>query len=108
MEVFRGHNNRPVHSITFSAEGSALATGGGDSTVRVWPIAARQATPLRSICKEVTPSNEGLSSSPPISSTKSTSNPQLHVFSTKSTPVYTVRYTPQNLLLAVGAFMKPH
>eukprot|EP01084_Bolivina_argentea_P163306 284121_1 len=107
IDLFRGHH-RPVHSITFSAEGSALATGGGDNTVRVWPIAARQSTPLRStpICKEVTSTNEGPST--PVASTKSSSNPPTYIFTTKSTPVYTVRYTQQNLLLAVGAFMSPH
>ncbi len=108
MDVFRGHH-RPVHSIAFSAEGSALATGGDDNTVRVWPVTARQSSPLRlsPLCKEVTSLNEGQGISGP--STKSCSNPTpSHTFTTKNTPVYTVRYTTQNLLLAVGAFMSPH
>ena len=69
-----------------SVDGVALVTGGADSTVRVWGVAAAledMASRAEDTCANLRPSS---------------------VFHTKSTPVNKVTWTRRNLLLAGGAF----
>lgn len=71
-----------------SADGSTLATGGADGTVRVWDFSKA----LESLTARSEPSSIVEA---------------LHVFQTKNaTPVVHVRWTQRNLLLAGGAFEK--
>jgi transcription initiation factor TFIID subunit 5 len=74
-----GHKG-PVHRVCFTADGSVLATGGADHTVRTW---------------EVRGVGGAMASNTPLSVAPAT-------FRTKGTPVLDVAFTSRNLLLAAG------
>eukprot|EP01134_Creolimax_fragrantissima_P001704 CFRG1704T1 len=75
---FAGHED-VVYSLCFSGDTSVLASGSADNTVRIWDVKA-------------------------AGGSSKSSNLQLAMLPTKSTPVSTVKFTRQNLLLAAGAF----
>jgi transcription initiation factor TFIID subunit 5 len=76
--ALHGHEGM-VYSLAFSADSSVLASGAADNTVRLWDVKA-------------------------LGGSGRSANLQLGAFPTKATPVTSVRFTRQNLLLAAGCF----
>ncbi|KAK9828987.1 hypothetical protein WJX72_003246 [[Myrmecia] bisecta] len=89
LATLSGHVG-PVWSMAFSqGEGSILASGGADETVRLWSTSA-VAPP--------TAATAGAAAKPPADTYTS-----LKTFRTKATPVFAVKFTNRNLLLGSGA-----
>ncbi|KAL6345464.1 hypothetical protein AAG906_017184 [Vitis piasezkii] len=79
-----------VWSLAFSCEGSLLASGSADSTVKLWDVTTSTKVPR---------SEENKSGN--TSRLRS-----LKTLPTKSTPVYSLRFSRRNLLFAAGALSK--
>eukprot|EP00607_Mallomonas_marina_P007998 CAMPEP_0182417272 /NCGR_PEP_ID=MMETSP1167-20130531/1701_1 /TAXON_ID=2988 /ORGANISM="Mallomonas Sp, Strain CCMP3275" /LENGTH=314 /DNA_ID=CAMNT_0024590697 /DNA_START=1352 /DNA_END=2296 /DNA_ORIENTATION=- len=86
-----GHSSE-VHALSFSERDRALASGGADSTVRLWDLQRLSLSPSSS-----------LSISPSSSLSPLLLKPH-HTLHTKHTPVYCLKYGPGNLLYAGGPF----
>ncbi|CAK9270407.1 unnamed protein product [Sphagnum jensenii] len=76
-----------VWTLAFSGEGSLLASGSADNTVRLWDVNASGKT---SRTEEKSSGKRRLR--------------LLKTLPTKSTPVYALKFSRRNLLLAAGAF----
>ncbi|XP_043807869.1 transcription initiation factor TFIID subunit 5 isoform X2 [Manihot esculenta] len=84
-----GHNSC-VWTLAFSCEGSLLASGSADCTVKLWDVTTST---------KVTRAEEGKSGS-------ANRLRSLKTLPTKSTPVYTLRFSRRNLLFAAGVLSK--
>ncbi|XP_024534528.1 transcription initiation factor TFIID subunit 5 [Selaginella moellendorffii] len=71
-----------VWSLAFSGEGSILASGSADNTVRLWDV----------------------NGSSKVTADKTRRLRLLKTLPTKSTPIYTLRFSRRNLLFVAGAF----
>ncbi|KAG6544504.1 hypothetical protein Mapa_014142 [Marchantia paleacea] len=80
-----------VWTLAFSGEGSLLASGSADSTVRLWDV---NASTKFSRAEDKAGSVRRLR--------------LLKTLPTKSTPVYSLKFSRRNLLLAAGAFTPPN
>ncbi|XVF89392.1 hypothetical protein PTKIN_Ptkin19aG0126700 [Pterospermum kingtungense] len=78
-----------VWSLAFSCEGSLLASGSADCTVKLWDVTTSTKVP-RTEEKSGNPNRLRL----------------LKTLPTKSTPVYSLRFSRRNLLFAAGALSK--
>eukprot|EP00053_Salpingoeca_punica_P003980 m.46379 g.46379 ORF g.46379 m.46379 type:complete len:640 (+) comp12531_c0_seq1:26-1945(+) len=96
LKTLRGHRE-PVTSLCFSGGSSLLVSGGLDCTVRVWD--ARAVVSGREADFAGDDDDDDMEGEE--------SHELLATYATKSTPVYTVRFTPANLLLAAGVFSPP-
>ncbi|XP_042482194.1 transcription initiation factor TFIID subunit 5 isoform X1 [Macadamia integrifolia] len=79
-----------VWTLAFSCEGSLLASGSADCTVKLWDVTASTKTPR-------TEENKAGSTNRLRS---------LKTLPTKSTPVYSLRFSRRNLLFAAGVLSK--
>jgi hypothetical protein len=79
-----------IHSLSYSACGTALATGGDDCVVRVWDVRG---------AANHTSGRNGRDTSRPGLKTPSQSFPTLR------TSILDLQYTKRNLLMSVGKFM---
>ncbi|KAF2313016.1 hypothetical protein GH714_008764 [Hevea brasiliensis] len=84
-----GHNSC-VWTLAFSCEGSLLASGSADCTVKLWDVTTSA---------KVTTTEESKSGS-------ANRLRSLKTLPTKSTPVYTLRFSRRNLLFAAGVLSK--
>ncbi|KAM7268972.1 hypothetical protein ACFE04_024469 [Oxalis oulophora] len=80
-----------VWSLAFSCEGSLLASGSADSTVKLWDVTTSTKAPKTLESK----------SSGSVNKLRS-----LKTLPTKSTPVYSLRFSRRNLLFAAGVLSK--
>jgi len=80
---FSGHK-KPIWTLDFSADGTLLASGSADNTICLWDWAGKA-----NIEQE-----ENSETSPEL----------IKVLPTKQTPIYSLKFTPRNLLLASGPF----
>ncbi|XP_010906861.1 transcription initiation factor TFIID subunit 5 isoform X2 [Elaeis guineensis] len=84
-----GHNSC-VWTLAFSCEGTLLASGSADCTVKLWDVTASMKVPR-------------------MEENKASSTNRLRLLKalpTKSTPVYTLRFSRRNLLFAAGGLSK--
>eukprot|EP01135_Chromosphaera_perkinsii_P000114 Nk52_evm10s32 gene=Nk52_evmTU10s32 len=103
-----------VYSLDFSGEGAVLASGGADCSVRIWDVKGA-ITASKSSGKVVAGGGMGTASGGLVGSTSSgggRTNAQggtgsVVCFPTKSTPVYNVQFSRQNVLLSAGVFKAP-
>ena len=114
--VALGGHQGSVHSLSFSADGTALATGGADCSVRVYDVQASVTfANSYSVTSSTAPLTGGTgvattaapASLKPVSSSSNLSHGLLqprHSFFSKFSPVYYVSYTDKNLLYAGGPF----
>ena len=123
VKTFRGHNRGGIWSISWSVEGSVLVSGGADGTLRVWDAVS----PLSGLdgsaggigassgsgktdgkeTKKSTVGAVGVAISGVVNKKEDAkvSPEQISAFGTKKTPIYSVRFTNMNLVLAAGCYL---
>ena len=118
IKRMRGHSKLPIWSLDWSVESTVLVSGAADCTVRVWdiaPPAPEQPSGQARITGDAGIKGDGTTGAQPSVST--TTGPgtgqkkgkenvvtpdQISAFPTKRTPVYKVKFTRMNLILAGG------
>jgi transcription initiation factor TFIID subunit 5 len=113
----RGHGKGGIWSLSWSVESTVLASGGADGTVRIWDVSvANDANGLgRNIGEGGTgqklDGNTAQLQAVAGAGTKKkgkdvvVTSDQISAFPTKKTPVYKVRFTRQNLVVAGGPYL---
>ncbi|KAF2481550.1 transcription initiation factor TFIID, subunit TAF5 [Neohortaea acidophila] len=112
----RGHGRGGIWSLDWCVESTLLVSGGADGTVRVWDVQSNKETQGKAIseggaggaAKMDGASGGGASSGVAKSKAKKdvvVSPDQISAFPTKKSPVYKVRFTQMNLVVAGGAYL---
>jgi transcription initiation factor TFIID subunit 5 len=109
LKRMRGHAKGGIWSLSWSVESTVLVSGGADGTVRIWDVAGPQETGR---VLEVSGAGKLLDAGPaPTGQSKKKKGKetvitpdQIVAFPTKKTPVYKVKFTNMNLVLAAGCF----
>ena len=119
LKRMRGHGKGGIWSLSFSAESTVLVSGGADGTVRVWDVVLPAEAPEQGkILKEVMgakidaggQNGAGVVSGAGGAKKKKgkevvVTPDQISAFPTKKSPVYKVRFTGMNLVVAAGAYL---
>ena len=113
----RGHAKGGIWSLSWSVESSVLASGAADGTVRIWDIAvsndangqgrvAGEGATGQKVDGNVT-QMQAIASVGAKKRSKDVvvTSDQISAFPTKKSPVYKVRFTRQNLVVAGGAYL---
>lgn len=126
----KGHGKGGIWSLSFSVESTVLASGGADGTVRIWDVEVSQDTNKhkdgevvavggQTEATRITGAAPGAQAGPAGAGGSGTgaaggskkkgketliTPDQLSAFPTKRTPVYKVKFTRMNLLMAGGCF----
>ncbi|KAF7196169.1 Transcription initiation factor TFIID subunit 5 [Pseudocercospora fuligena] len=108
----RGHGRGGIWSLDWSVESTVLVSGGADGTVRVWdvqPDADTQGKVAGEGGAGIKIDGNAVGSGA-VSKAKSkkdvvVSPDQISAFPTKKSPVYKVRFTLMNLVMAGGAYL---
>ncbi|KAL3419580.1 WD domain-containing protein [Phlyctema vagabunda] len=121
----RGHGKGGIWSLSFSVESTVLTSGGADGTVRIWDIEV-PADPHKNVDGEVigaggqadatringatAVSQTGTGSGVAVGGKKKGKDTmitpdQISAFPTKKSPVYQVKFTRMNLVLAGGCYL---
>lgn len=117
LKRMRGHGRGGIWSLDWSAESTVIVSGGMDGTVRVWDVA--EPSTASSQGKIIGEGGAGTkidagasatqSGAPGVSKKKGketvVTSDQISAFPTKKSPVYRVKFTRMNLVVASGAFM---
>jgi len=113
----RGHGKGGIWSMSWSVESTVLASGGADGTVRIWDVAVPNDAngPGRTIGEGgAGPKIDGSGAQMQAVAGAGTkkkgkdvvvTSDQINAFPTKKSPVYKVRFTRQNLVVAGGAYL---
>ena len=110
----RGHGKGGIWSLTWSVESTVLVSGGADNTVRVWDVAiTNDASGQGRIAGEGGAGQKPDGNAQAVASTGTkkkgkdvvVTSDQISAFLTKKSPVYKVRLTRQNLVVAGGAYL---
>ena len=113
----RGHGKGGVWSLSWSVESTVLASSGADGTVRIWDIAVpNDANGQGRVIGEggagqKIDGNAAQMQAVAVAGTKKkgkdvvVTSDQISAFPTKKSPVYKVRFTRQNLIVAGGAYL---
>lgn len=111
LKRMRGHGKGGIWSLSWSVESTVLVSGGADGTVRLWDIAGPQENQGRVIGEggagtkmDAGPTPAGSSKKKKGKETVVTAD-QISAFPTKKSPVYKVKFTNMNLVLAAGAYL---
>jgi transcription initiation factor TFIID subunit 5 len=120
----RGHGKGGIWSLSFSVESTVLTSGGADGTVRVWDIEV-PADPYKNGDGEVIGTG-GQADAARINGAAAGAQPnaaggvgggkkkgkemmitpdQISTFPTKKSPVYKVKFTRMNLIMAGGCYL---
>jgi transcription initiation factor TFIID subunit 5 len=124
LKRMRGHGKGGIWSLSWSVESTVLVSGGADGTVRVWDIAPPAQEPSGSQGRVAGEGASGpkLDTNPAGSGTQTSASvgpgggkkkgkenvvtpDQISAFPTKKSPVYKVKFTNMNLIVAGGAFL---
>jgi transcription initiation factor TFIID subunit 5 len=129
----RGHGKGGIWSLSFSAESTVLTSGGADGTVRIWDIEV-PTDPYKNVDGEVlgtggqadatritgsgaagaqgaTPAAGGVGPATGVTTGKKKGKDmvitpdQISAFPTKKSPVYKVKFTRMNLVVAGGCYL---
>lgn len=114
----KGHARGGIWSLTWSVESTVIVSAGADCTVRVWdvdPPAEPNSNTQGKVIAEggggtkidanaQAPAGVGVGSKKKGKDVQVTAD-QISAFPTKKSPVYKVRFTRQNLVLAGGAYL---
>ncbi|EPS43980.1 hypothetical protein H072_2075 [Dactylellina haptotyla CBS 200.50] len=131
IKTMRGHARVPIWCLSWSVEGQVLVSGAADNTIRVWSVGEDKGNNAGNNSGTVGAEMviNGIGGLPGDATTKvdgSTAaaaglgvlgakgrkdkkevvatNDHLAVYYTKKTPIYTVKFTQKNLVLAAGAY----
>lgn len=115
IKQLRGHSRGGIWSLSWSVESSLLVSGGADNTVRVWDVLQQTDTTGKAsgdangagaakadaagAVNAVGAGKKGRGKDATVT------GDQISAFPTKKSPVYKVRFTNMNLVLAGGAYM---
>ncbi|KAJ5143370.1 uncharacterized protein N7515_002157 [Penicillium bovifimosum] len=113
LKRMRGHGQGGIWSLSWSMESTVLVSGGADCTVRVWDVAAPQeATQGRVIADGGSGTRIDGGPQPSASQNKKKKGKddvvtadQISAFPTKKSPVYKVKFTNMNLVVAGSAYL---
>lgn len=115
MKAMRGHSRGGIWSLSWSVESSVLVSCGADHTVRVWDAVqhlevgapdGKGKTDGAGSKADGTGAISGIAGSKKGKVKEVTVTPdQISAFLTKKSPVYKVKFTQMNLVLAGGAYM---
>ncbi|SCW03602.1 LAFE_0G14092g1_1 [Lachancea fermentati] len=111
LKQMRGHGKNAVYTLSYSKEGNVLLSGGADHSVRVWDLkkstaepSAEPEQPFVSYSGDVTTSvNQDIKEYGRRRTVVPTTD-LMASFYTKKTPVFKVKFTRSNLVIAGGAF----
>ncbi|OJK01094.1 hypothetical protein ASPACDRAFT_42595 [Aspergillus aculeatus ATCC 16872] len=124
LKRMRGHGKGGIWSLSWSVESNILVSGGADGTVRVWDVAGPAQDPSQGrVVGEGGAGTKVDGGNPPAASTQASSSvgpgigskkkgkdvvvtpDQISAFPTKKSPVYKVKFTNMNLIMAGGAYL---
>lgn len=125
IKRMRGHGRGGIWSLSFSVESTVLTSGGADGTVRIWDTQVSSDTTKNAEGEVIAVGGQadttrinGNTSSGVNGATsggsagtkkrgkdKVITQDQISAFPTKKTPVYKVKFTRMNLVLAGGCFL---
>jgi len=119
----RGHGKGGVWSLSFSVESTVLTSGGADGTVRVWDVnmpadphkggmdgetvaTGGQADATRlTAASGIQPASGGMGGTKKKGKDIVVTPDQISAFPTKKSPVYKVKFTRMNLIIAGGCYL---
>ncbi|KAI5294089.1 Transcription initiation factor TFIID subunit 5 [Ascosphaera acerosa] len=117
LKRMRGHGKGGIWSLDWSAESTVLVSGGADGTVRIWDVSSTapessqqgrflaDTTSGTKIEGQTAKSAAGGGSGKKKNKEVVVTPDQLSAFPTKKSPVYKVRFTGMNLVMAGGAYL---
>ena len=115
LKRMRGHGKGGIWSLSWSVESTVLVSGGADGTVRIWDVAGPQDSNQGRVIGEGGAGTKLDAANAPSSTTASTKKKkgkdvvvtpdQISAFPTKKSPVYKVKFTNMNLVIAGGAYL---
>ncbi|KAJ9370132.1 hypothetical protein DTO282E5_5192 [Paecilomyces variotii] len=125
LKRMRGHGKGGIWSLSWSAESTVLVSGGADGTVRVWDVVGPAQDPAAAQGRvvgeggagtKIDAGNASAAGAQPSASVGPGSNKkkgkdvvvtpdQISAFPTKKSPVYKVKFTNMNLIVAGGAYL---
>lgn len=115
LKRMRGHGKGGIWSLSWSVESTVLVSGGADGTVRIWDVAGPQDATQGRVIGEAGGGTKLDASNAPASTTASNKKKkgkdvvvtpdQISAFPTKKSPVYKVKFTNMNLVIAGGAYL---
>ena len=95
IKSMAGHEAN-IYSLTFSRNGEILASGGDDDSVRIWSVKDASTVSMEPV----------VAAAAAATVEQKTKTTCLRNFATKRTPIYSVSFTSQNVLLALGVYQK--
>jgi transcription initiation factor TFIID subunit 5 len=116
VKRMRGHGRGGIWSLDWSVESTVLVSGGADGTVRVWDVQPNKESQGKVIGEggagtKIDGSTTGVGAGA-VTKTGGkakkdvvVSVDQISAFPTKKSPVYKVRFTQMNLVMAGGAYL---
>ena len=114
LKRMRGHGKGGIWSLSWSVESNVLVSGGADGTVRVWDVAGPQDASSGRVISEGGGGSK-IDANPPApvagqnkkkkGKDVSVTPDQISAFPTKKSPVYKVKFTNMNLVVAGGAYL---
>ncbi|KAK5135163.1 hypothetical protein LTR08_005549 [Meristemomyces frigidus] len=113
-KTLKGHGRGGIWSLDWSVESSVLVSGGADKTVRVWDVQPNKEMQAKANGENGTSAKtDGATTGGggAVSKTGKAKGPvvspdQISCFQTKKSPVYKVRFTQMNLVMAGGAYLE--
>ncbi len=114
IKRMRGHGRGGIWSLDWSVESSVLVSGGADGTVRVWDVQPNKDSNGKVVGEGGAGTKiDGSATNGAVTKTVTgkakkdviVSPDQISAFPTKKSPVYKVKFTLMNLVMAGGAYL---